>query len=177
MTYIQIKKKKRLQVLEINKKRANLQTNVAKSFLGIRHSERTVTFGTDFASLKFLNAVNEAVKAGPITTPFLRQNPSSTTWPWARRYPSPSSSAALHFPFLPLSLSLYNNSSKLSLLLNTHSISYSIWILSPSIHCELVCSGGDFLFFPFFFGFSFQFLRCRLQISFQIVPEIKLLAG
>lgn len=68
---------------------------------------------------------------------------------------------------LSLSLSLYNNSSKLILLLNTHSISYSIWILSPSIHCELVCSGGDFLFFPFFFDFLFNFYGVVSRFRFK----------
>lgn len=52
---------------------------------------------------------------------------------------------------ISLSLSLSNNPSKLSLPLNTHSISYSILNFSPAIDSELVCSRGEFFYFLFFY--------------------------
>ena len=72
----------------------NLQANIAKSLLGIAHTESTITFGANLSPLKLLDAMNEPIN--PSSSPLLRHYPPNTARSRVCRYPSSVHPPPLH---------------------------------------------------------------------------------
>ena len=70
---------------EIGRNEYNLQAYISEPFLGVAHTERTVTLGTNFTPLKLLNAVHKSI----ITRSLLSHNPPATARSRTHRYPLP----------------------------------------------------------------------------------------
>uniref|UniRef100_A0A7C9E1X7 Uncharacterized protein n=1 Tax=Opuntia streptacantha TaxID=393608 RepID=A0A7C9E1X7_OPUST len=71
-----------------------LQANIAKSLLGIAHTESTITFGANLSPLKLLDAMNEPIN--PSSSPLLRHYPPNTARSRVCRYPSSVHPPPLH---------------------------------------------------------------------------------
>ncbi|PRQ52181.1 hypothetical protein RchiOBHm_Chr2g0152671 [Rosa chinensis] len=101
--------------------------NIVKPLPGIAHSDSSVTLGTDFTSLKLLNAVNELHSHRQYGSFSHRCYPPTTTLPRNCKYPPP--------PFHQTKLKTHTKSS-IQLLTNTHSSSSSS-ILQFLIFCSI----------------------------------------
>nr|GMD57717.1 hypothetical protein Iba_chr11eCG15460 [Ipomoea batatas] len=91
-----------LKILEKNNK-ADLQSNVPKSLLGIAHTKSPVTLRRDLPPLKLLDAIHEPIHA--ITRPLLSHHSPPATRPRTRRY-SPPVHRQIHHSCTPNSQNL-----------------------------------------------------------------------